>query len=194
MSATGELKTTMAAFPRPLTYADLREMPDDGKRREVIGGELIVSPAPTAGHQDVVANLHILLHGYTREHGGHVYLAPFDVVFGLYDVVQPDLIYISAARPRVPLDKHALEEPPDLVVEVVSPGTGWTDRTRKMALYATSGVPEFWIADPVRRLIVVHYLQGEEYRAVEPSADGLIASRVLPNLRIDPDAVFAGLD
>jgi Uma2 family endonuclease len=194
MSAAEELKTTMVAFPRPLTYADLVEMPDDGKRREIIGGELIVSPAPTAGHQDVVANLHILLHEYAREHGGHIYLAPFDVVLGRYDVVQPDLLYISASRPRVPLEKHALEEPPDLVVEVVSPGTGWIDRTRKMALYATFGVPEFWITDPVRRVVVVHVLQGEEYSAVEPDADGLIPSQALAALRVDPKAVFSGLE
>jgi Uma2 family endonuclease len=182
----------MIAFPRPLTYADLLDMPDDGKRREIIGGELVVSPAPTAGHQDVVGNLFIILHTFANEQGGHVYLAPFDVVLGRYDVVQPDLLFITASRPRVPEDEHALDGPPDLVVEVASPGTGWTDRTRKMALYAISGVPEFWVADPMRRILTVHVLEGEEYRAVEPEADGSISSPTLPGLRIDLAEVFAG--
>jgi Uma2 family endonuclease len=63
-----------------------------------------------------------------------------------------------------------------------------------MALYATFRVPEYWIADPLRRVIVVNVLDGEEFVAVEPDEDGLIASRMLPGLRVDPDVVFAGLD
>jgi len=184
----------MSVQLRPLTYDDLVTMPDDGVRREVIGGELVVNPATTAGHQDVVGNLHILLRTFSLESGGHVYLAPFDVLLGRFNVVQPDLLYLSPARPRVPQDKHALEGPPDLVVEVVSPGTGWIDRTRKMALYASSMVPEYWIVDPVHRSLSVHSLKGDDYGMIEPDADGLIASCELPGLLVDPAVVFAGLD
>ncbi len=184
----------MIATQRPLTYADLMDMPDDGIRREVIGGELRLPPAPTAGHQDVVGNIYLILRTYGRESGGHVYLAPSDVLLGHFDIVQPDLLFLSVGRERVPPDRHAIEGPPDLVVEVISPGTGWIDRTRKMALYATYRVPEYWIADPLRRVIVVNVLEGEEYVAVQPDADGLIASRALPGLRVDPAEVFAELD
>jgi Uma2 family endonuclease len=184
----------MIASQRPLTYADLLDMPDDGVRREVIGGELRMPPAPTAGHQEVVGNLHIILRTYALSFGGRVLLAPFDVLLGHFDIVQPDLLFLSVGRERIPSDQHAVEGPPDLVVEVISPGTGWVDRTRKMALYATFRVPEYWIADPLRRVIVVNVLDGEEFVAVEPDEDGLITSRMLPGLRVDPAEVFAGLD
>ena len=183
----------MITAERPLTYDDLIELPDDGLRREVIGGELIVSPAPTAGHQKVVGNLYVMLDAFTRENGGQVYLAPFDVVLGPTDIVQPDLIYLAPTRPRVPQDQHALMGTPDLVVEVLSPGTGRVDRTTKLSLYAAVGVPEYWIADPVERLLVVHVLASEDYIRVEPNDDGSITSSVLTGMRIDPDEVFTGL-
>ena len=104
----------MSVQIRPLTYDDLITMPDDGVRREVIGGELVVNPAPTAGHQDVVANLYVLLRAFAFESGGHVYFAPFDVLLGRFNVVQPDLLYLSLSRPRVSSEKHAYEGPPDL--------------------------------------------------------------------------------
>lgn len=184
----------MSVQLRPLTYDNLLEMPDDGKRREVIGGELIVNPAPTAGHQDVVGNLYVLLRTYALASGGHVYLAPFDLLLGRFNVVQPDLMYLSPSRPRVPKEKHALEEPPDLVVEVLSPGSVSIDRARKMALYASFLITKYWIADPMHRLFEVNVLAGDEYAIVEPDAGGLFASREFSGLRIDPAVVFAGLD
>jgi Uma2 family endonuclease len=184
----------MSAIPRPLTYDDLLAMPDDGMRREVIGGTFFEIPAATAGHQVVVGNLLILLYTYAREYGGHMYPAPFDVVLGPSDIVQPDLLFLLATRPRVPQDPHAFNGSPDLVIEVISPGTAQTDHRRKMALYTSAKVPEYWIADPVRHQLVVYVLDGEEYIAVEPDADGLIASSILSGLRVDPAEVFAGLD
>lgn len=80
------------------------------------------------------------------------------------------------------------------MVEVLSPSTKGVDRVRKMALYASSGVREYWIADPELRSLVVLVLDEEEYAAVQPNADGSIASRKLPGLRVDPAEVFAGLD
>jgi Uma2 family endonuclease len=62
-----------------------------------------------------------------------------------------------------------------------------------MALYARSGVPEYWIADPARRSFEVQCLEGEEYPPVEPDGDGLLDSRVLPGLRVDSSAVFFDL-
>lgn len=179
---------------RPLTYDDLREIPDDGMRREIIGGELIVHPAPTTGHQRVAGYLYRLICAYADEHGGEAFFASVDVLLGRFNVVQPDLIFLSAEQPRVPSEQQAIERAPDLVVEVLSPSTKGTDRVRKMALYASSGIREYWIADPDPRTLVIHVLDDEEYVAVQPDADGSIASRQLPGLRVDPAAVFAGLN
>jgi Uma2 family endonuclease len=185
----------MIATLRPLTYDDLKDMPDDGQRYEIIGGELLVTPSPTAGHQRVLFRLAKLLDGYVLRHGtGEVFVAPFDVLLGTFDAVEPDIVYLAAARPRVANDENSIDYAPDLVVEVASPSSHRIDRVKKMALYARSGVAEYWIADPMRRRIDVYALAGENFLPVEPNADGHIPSRVLPGLRIDPEAIFAGFE
>jgi len=183
----------MIATLRPLTYDDLLDMPDDGQRYEIIRGELIVNPAPTWGHQEVVGRLFQLLKNYAREtKGGQVGLAPFDVRLGRHDAVQPDLVFLSAARGRVPWDDNSIEYAPDLVVEVISPSSRRNDRVRKMALYADSGVPEYWIADPLEQTLIVNVLLGEGYATVAPDADGSINSPTLAGLRVHPAEIFAG--
>ena len=183
------------AYDRPLTYQDLLEMPEDGQRYEIITGELIVNPAPASDHQRVLGQLYRLLDDYALETGaGEVLLAPFDVVLGPNDAVQPDLLFLLASRPRVPGNVHLIEYPPDLAVEIISPSSQGTDRVKKMALYARSGVPEYWIADPGDRALTINVLEGEQYRTIDPDADGSLASRILPGLRVDIAEVFAGLD
>jgi Uma2 family endonuclease len=185
----------MIATLRPLTYEDLQEMPDDGQRYEVVGGELIVNPAPRREHQEVVANLDWNLQTFLRQSGaGRAYTHPVDVHLGRHDVVQPDLIVIGAAHLDIYRVEGVVEEAPDLIVEVISPSSRRIDRIQKMALYARSGVPEYWIADPERRLLEIHVLAGEEYRLVEPASDGLLDLRALPGLSVDPDEAFAGLE
>lgn len=157
-------------------------------------GELRRPPATTAGHQRVVGNLYLVLRAYADQFGGNVFLAPLDVILGHYDIAQPDVLFLSAKRDRLPDDEYAVNGPPELVVEVVSPRTGWIDWARKSALYATYRVPEYWIADPPRRAFAIHVLEGDQFTAVVPDADGLIASRVLPGLRVDSAEVFAGLN
>jgi Uma2 family endonuclease len=185
----------MIATLRPLTYDDLLEMPHDGKRREVLGGELIVNPAPRRDHQEIVANLDWILQRFLRPSGsGRVYTHPVDVYLGRHDIVQPDLIVIRDERLGIYRPEGIIVEPPDIVVEILSPSSRGIDLVRKMALYARSGVSEYWIADPERRVLVLNRLQGEDYVAVEPDTDGRIASSTLPGLRIDPAEVFSGID
>lgn len=185
----------MVATLRPLTYDDLLDMPDDGQRYEIIGGELFVTPAPTSNHQRVLLRLIRIIDGYILEHmAGELFVAPFDVKLGHHDAVEPDLIFLAASRPRVPGNENSIDYAPDLVVEVISPSSRRADRVRKMALYASSGVAEYWIADPMERTLIVNVLQGEDYVSVEPDADGSIASPTLAGLRVDPSDVFAGID
>jgi Uma2 family endonuclease len=153
----------VVATLRPLTYDDLLDMPDDGQRYEIIGGELFVSPPPTWGHQQVIGRLFEVLRDYAREtNGGRVVFAPFGVLLGRHDAVEPDLIFLSADRPKVPNEDNTIDYPPDLVVEVISPSSRRKDRVAKMALYARTGVPEYWIADPSDRAFTINHLQGEE--------------------------------
>ena len=109
---------------RPLTHDDLLSPPDDGNRYEIINGEMVMNPAPLATHQRVLLRLTRLLDRFLKEGGaGELFIAPFDVVLGPNDVVQPDLLVISTRQGRVPGAQNAFQGPPNLVVEIVSPSS-----------------------------------------------------------------------
>jgi Uma2 family endonuclease len=184
----------MIAALRPLTYDDLRDMPNDGRRYEVIGGELLVNPAPRRDHQEVVANLDWILQRFLRATGmGRAYTHPVDVQLGRNDIVQPDLVVIRESRLDIYQPEGTVVEPPDVVVEIVSPSSNRIDRVQKMALYARSGVPESWIVASDERTLVLYTLQGDEYVTVAPDARGLLASQMHSGLRLDPNEVYSGL-
>ena len=104
-----------------VTYDDYAALPDDGKRYEVIDGELLLVPAPNRRHQYVAMNLTLLLGPFVRlKKLGEIYFAPFDVVLSNTNIVQPDLIFISTERAGVLNEKNA-RGVPDLVVEILSP-------------------------------------------------------------------------
>jgi Uma2 family endonuclease len=185
----------MHALQRPLTYDDLFAMPDDGQRRELIGGDLLVNPAPRRIHQEIAGNVYALLRNFLHAaQRGRAYMHPVDVYVGRNDVVQPDLIAIRRERSHIYRPEGVVVEPPDIVVEIISPSSQRTDRVGKMALYARFGVPEYWIVDPEERVIVVNALVGDSYVTIEPEDDGTVFSRAFPGLRVDPAAVFSGLD
>ncbi len=185
----------MTATLRPHSFADLQRMPDDLFRYEILDGELIPSAASPAAHHRVHGALFRIIDDRVRQsQTGEVILGPFYVVLGHYDAVQPDLVFLSASRPRVPDNATFINYAPDMIAEVMSPLSRRIDLVRKMALYARTGVPEYWVADPWKRALVVNVLDGEKYIAVAPDADGRIASSSLTGLRISPADVFACLD
>src|SRR5262245_59628273 len=82
-----------------LTYDDFVQCPDDGKRHELIDGEHYATPSPARKHQAIAWNLTVLIGNHLRAHPvGRAFAAPFDVVFSEFDVVEPDLLFISSAR------------------------------------------------------------------------------------------------
>ena len=82
-----------------LTYQDYIQMPDDRNRREILGGDLYVTPAPSPGHQRAVVNLVMILGNHLAGRGlGKLYVAPVDVILSQIDVVQPDLAFVRADR------------------------------------------------------------------------------------------------
>src|SRR3990170_190897 len=90
-----------------LTYEDFLNFPDDGKRHEIIDGEHYVTPSPSTKHQRVSMNVTLALGNHVKRHAtGEVFAAPFDVVFSSFDVVEPDLLYISRERREVLTNKH----------------------------------------------------------------------------------------
>jgi Uma2 family endonuclease len=131
-----------------LTYDDYCLLPSNGRRYEIIDGELFVTPSPRRAHQKVVTQLSRFLGNFVETMGGgEVYVAPFDVVFSLFDVVEPDILYVSKEHASVVTEKN-VQGAPDLVVEVLSQSTAEIDRTTKLKLYARYGVEEYWLIDP----------------------------------------------
>lgn len=168
------------------TYDAYTVIPDDGKRYEIVDGVLYGSPSPRKIHQRAVFRCARVLASYVEEAGlGEVFVAPYDVRMGQSTVVQPDVLVVLAGNASRAGDEY-VDGPPDLVVEVVSPGTAIYDRERKRHAYERAGVPEYWIADPYSRSIEVQVLDGVEYRSLGVYAESaVIPSRVLPGLRVE---------
>lgn len=173
-----------------LVYEDLATFPDDNLRREIIGGDLYVTPSPERPHQKAAGEIFAALRLYAKATNADVYFAPLDTIFSAQNVVQPDLVYVSAERVDV-LGHKAIYGVPSLVVEILSPSTSRTDRVKKRELYARFGVPEYWIVDTDAKTIE---------RCSDPR-DGAYASIVLferdfaaatlPGFTLDPNEVFA---
>jgi Uma2 family endonuclease len=132
-----------------ITWRDAQHMPENGKRYEVIDGQLYVTPAPSRRHQWVCGRLFLALVRLLEEPGhGWVYAAPLSVEFPeTEEGVQPDLIFVSRQRAER-LVQEGIRGAPDLVVEVLSPSTAERDRTIKRKLYRRRGVRAYWIVDP----------------------------------------------
>lgn len=146
-----------------LTYDDYLTLPNDGKRYEIIEGELTMSPAPEPDHQDVIGNIYSALRNFVRAHSlGKVYVSPIDVVLSMTDIVQPDIVFIAAERLAF-VKKKNIVAAPDIVIEVLSPSTEINDRTRKKVLYEKFGVKEYWIADMDAMAVEIYSLQGSQF-------------------------------
>jgi Uma2 family endonuclease len=150
------------AIPK-LTYEEFRQLPDDGKRYELIEGRVHLSPAPSTRHQFVSRNLHLSLGPFVeKNHLGEVIAAPVDVCLSGDTAVQPDLVFISSERLEM-IQENFIAGAPDFVVEILSPSTAAHDRATKLNLYAEAGVPWVWLMDPLARMVEILKLQGNKY-------------------------------
>jgi Uma2 family endonuclease len=132
----------------PYRDADYQNLPDE-PRCELLYGRFLVMAAPSALHQFVLGEIFLLLRDIARRRGGWAFVSPIDVALADHSVVQPDVIYVSPGRTSMVRDR--VEGAPDLVVEVLSPGTTRRDLGEKLRLYAEVGVAEYWIVDPRER-------------------------------------------
>jgi Uma2 family endonuclease len=131
-----------------LTYDDYCLYPEDGKRREIVNGEMFAATSPGTIHQRVVIRVTCDLFEFVEKEGlGEVIIGPLDVVLSEFDVVVPDAVYVSKQRAAVLTEKN-IQGAPDLIIEVISAATAIRDRTIKLKLYGKFGVQEYWIIDP----------------------------------------------
>ena len=162
-------------FSRPLTRADLEDVPDDGRRYELLDGVLLVGPGPRWPHQDVLGNLYVLLK-LACPAGLAVGLAPFAVAFADDTELQPD---IFVAR-RSDITEHDLPVAPLLCVEVLSPSTRRLDLLLKRDRYQEAGVAAYWLVDPNGPVITVLELRDGVYEEVVVVRPGEEQSVSLP--------------
>ena len=191
----GEDNVKPATSSVKLTYDDFLLFPDDGKRHELIDGEHYVTPSPNTRHQRISGRLYLLLGNWLEQHPiGQLFYAPFDVVFSNFDVVEPDLLYMSNERAAMILtDKHVAGVP-ELVIEIASPGTRKRDETLKRRLYERSGVEEYWVVDPIVDTVRVFRRSSSGFtRPSELSAEGgdVLTTALLPGLAIPVARLFA---
>ena len=174
-----------------LTYDDYVGLPNDGKRYEILDGELFVTPAPRPRHQQVSINLEFILLQHIRGHRlGQILHAPIDLILDPATVAQPDILFIRAGREAI-ISERGIEGAPTLVVEVLSPSTARLDRDRKMKLYAEHGVPYYWIVDPESRSVEAYTLTGTAYALA-----GRVTGEPAPlppfrDLTIDPASIWS---
>ena len=164
----------MTSTETKLTYESYLKTPDD-ERYELLDGELLVmEPAPLTTHQYVLGNLHHAVRSFLDEHNlGEVYISPTDVVLSDTNVMQPDLLFVSAERAHI-VTRENIQGAPELVVEVLSPSTAERDKTLKLDLYARHGVKEYWLVDPNAKTVMVLLLGERGFEAVGTYGEGQI--------------------
>jgi Uma2 family endonuclease len=182
------------ALPKTIRFkaGDIWDTPDDGKRYEVIDGQLYVTPPPVLEHQGAAGVLYLYIGPYVRQRQlGRVYIAPVGVVLDDENGLQPDLVYVSRERLEI-LSRRGIEGAPDLVVEILSPSTRARDRGIKLRRYAASGVPHYWIVDPRSRELEARRLTEHGYELTGKFGPGSVfRPDLFPDLEIPIDELWA---
>ncbi len=189
----------MPVMSRPqkkLTAAKFLLWRDDGKRNELIDGVHYVTPSPRFSHQEVVGRLHLAIGNFlaTRRHLGRIILARFDVVLSDYDVVEPDLLFLSGDQQSI-LTEANVQGAPALVVEVLSPSTRRRDEGIKRTLFDQKGVREYWLVDPKNcRVSICRRSADGSFPIVSTlsaAADEQIETPLLPGFQLSMSELFA---
>jgi Uma2 family endonuclease len=172
-------------------YHDYLLLPEE-KRYEILDGELYMVPAPNIRHQTISLRLAAALFQHVKDNSlGQVLEAPCDVILSDENVVQPDILFVRKEHAGIVTEAN-LQGPPDLAVEILSPGTANKDLDLKRKVYARFGIQEYWIVDPEAETIEILVWSEAGYisAGVRGKADGL-SSPLLPDLNVALSEVFA---
>jgi Uma2 family endonuclease len=173
-----------------ITAAEYARLPETNLPTELIDGEIISMPSPKMLHQEVLGNLYFMLRGMVKD--GQLFVAPLDVHLDEYNIVQPDIFWVSGPGSRCKLgDDNYWHGAPDLVIEIFSPGTGPRDRREKFQLYEKHGTREYWLVDPGERYVEVWQLVRSQFKRVGVfGADEAFESPLLGGKKVELKAVF----
>ncbi|NOK62326.1 MAG: Uma2 family endonuclease [Chloroflexi bacterium AL-W] len=173
------------------TYTDYAAIQDDGNRYEIINGVLYMAPSPIENHQGASTKFVTYLTLHVEFAGlGRVYHAPFDVELAPDVLTQPDIIVVLHDRANIITPKR-IQGAPNLIVEIISPGTSGYDRREKQDAYANAGVAEYWIAEPSTQTVELLQLDGQAYRSLGIfRGQAILPSQVVPSLSVKVEQFF----
>ncbi len=179
------------AFDKAYTIDDIYSLPD-GKRAELIDGQIYDMAPPARTHQRLVMKLCGIIDRYISSHSGscEVYPAPFAVFLDNDDrtYVEPD---ISVICDHDKLDEKGCHGAPDWIIEIASPSSIQMDYIRKLAKYNDAGVREYWIVNPMKDTVMV-YVFGDNWESNQYSFDDDIPVYIYSGLRIRIRELLAG--
>lgn len=187
MAALPKHEQSIPLLPEPLSYRDWLELPEDDRRFELWNGALIVSPSPTDRHHVIQARIGYSLTTAVLNYPNAELFYERDVRLSDHTVVQPDIMVFTGAAGGM-RTRRAIVGPPDLVVEIVSPSSRSRDFIQKTALYAESGVPEYWVIDPDAKQLIIGRLRDGHYER-EIVIEGPVRCEALGGAMIDISSI-----
>lgn len=175
----------VAAPTKAVTYAEYRALPENGKRYEVLEGELYMTAAPVLNHQRVLRTLLGILDRHIQAtKWGEILPAPVELYLDKRNFVEPDIVAVSNARRSILREKN-IQGAPDLVIEIISPSTARTDRIRKAKLYAKHQIPHYWIVDYAdKTLEAFEWSKGGYVLAAALEEDQVFEPSLFPDFKI----------
>jgi Uma2 family endonuclease len=186
----------MEVLTKKMTYAEYSALEfddQDNTRYELINGEIVKKASPTVQHQRISMRLIAALLKYLETNAtGELFHAPLDVVLDDYNAPQPDIFYIGKDKSFIiDEEEQVVRGTPDLIVEILSPGSIQRDRFIKKQLYEQFGIAEYWIVDPNNQAIEVYKLTDGKYELLSFAAQtGAVTSGVLQDFSLDITPLF----
>ena len=182
----------MNVAAQKLTWDDIKDMPEDAGRTEIVDGELVLSPTPTTRHQEICTLLGVEIVGFVKDRGlGPMFSCPMHVILALHAHYEPDLCFIRKNRLSI-IKERFIDGPPDLAIEVISESNRTHDTVVKFNDYARYGIEEYWLVDPREEEISSWFLSGGEYELLGRAGRGeRVTTRVFDGLDLDPADVLA---
>lgn len=173
-----------------VTAEEYFQQPETSKLVELLDGEIVMSAPPVPNHQLTVARSYRLIDDLKPN--GVVFFAPIGVQFDDLNVPEPDVVWVAEGSKCI-IGEKSLIGAPDLIVEVLSPGTTRQDRKQKFALYERHGVREYWIVDPVDRYIEAYqHHDGQFIRQGIYEPGETFDSAALEGKTVEVSKLFAG--
>ena len=161
----------------PRTIIEVFESLPEGTLCQVINNRLLMSPAPNSAHQRILRNIFRQLDRFIETNKlGEVFFAPVDVYLDEENVYEPDIFFI--ATERLSIVQNNVYGVPDLIIEILSPGSEKIDKVEKKEVYERCGVKEYWIVQPLTKKVTGYKLTGSVFTEI-PSTDGELISSLL---------------